>query len=97
MSYTVQIDNAAYRVFKKLPKHVKKKVIAEAQVLADNPKAGKRLKGKYRRFRTWGFNFKGTSYRIIYQVFNKTETIVVRLADTRENIYTQLEDMGVKW
>ena len=36
------------------------------------------------------------TYRIIYQVFQKSETIVVRLAGTRENIYKKLDEMKFK-
>ena len=36
------------------------------------------------------------TYRIIYQVFQTSETIVVRLAGTRENIYKKLDEMKLK-
>ena len=91
--YKLQIDNAAFRVFKKLPREVEKRMIQEAQALVANPLLGEQLQGKYRLLRSLHFGFKGIQYRIIYQVLEKTETIMVRLADTRENIYRKLEEM----
>jgi mRNA-degrading endonuclease RelE of RelBE toxin-antitoxin system len=96
MTYTLQIDNAAYKIFKKLPKPTQKKAISEAQALIKNPDSGKSLKGEFSYLRSLRFNFKGTSYRIIYQTLPKTSTIVVRLADTRENIYRRLKKMKTK-
>lgn len=96
MAYTLQIDNAAYRVFKKLPERVRKKMISEAQVLREDPHAGKPLRGKFSFLRSLRFRFKGTGYRIIYQVLDKSSTVVVRLADTRENIYRQLKHKKIK-
>jgi mRNA-degrading endonuclease RelE of RelBE toxin-antitoxin system len=54
------------------------------------------LKGKYRFLRSLHLSIAGTAYRIIYQIFPKSETIVVRLAATRENIYRKLDEMKVK-
>ena len=92
--YTIEFGPAAFRVFKKLPKEVQKKIASEAEVLRTNPLAGQPLEGKRRQFRSLRFSFQGTAYRLIYQVFAETRTIVVRLAGTRENIYRKLEEMG---
>lgn len=96
MVYTLQIDNAAYRLFCKLPKGVQKKMIEEAQILKTNPLKGEALKGKHRFLRSLHFNFQGTAYRLIYQVLPKTTTVVVRLAASRENIYRKLDEMEPK-
>lgn len=95
MTYTLQIDNAAYRLFRKLPKEVQSKIIEEADILRTNPMAGKPLKGKHKSLRSLPFSFKGSAYRIIYQFFQKSSTIMVRLAGTRENIYRRLEEINV--
>jgi mRNA-degrading endonuclease RelE of RelBE toxin-antitoxin system len=96
MTYTLQIDNSAYKVFKKLPKSAQEKTIEKAQTLKTNPEKGNPLKGEFRFLRSLRFSFKGTSYRIIYQIQHKKSVIVVRLAETRENIYRRLKQMGVK-
>ncbi len=91
--YSIQVDNTAWKIFKKLSPEVKKKLINQAQILKRNPLSGEPLKGKYREYRSLHSSFKGTAYRIIYQVFTKTSIIVIRLADKRENIYRRLEEM----
>lgn len=92
--FEIQIDNAAFKVFKKLPRQVKEKFLEKAQELKENPLSGEQLQGKHRQFRSLHFGLQGTAYRIIYQVFSETQTIVIRLAGTRENIYRKLEEMG---
>jgi len=37
-----------------------------------------------------------TAYRIIYQVFERSETIVVHLAATRETLYRKRNEMKLK-
>lgn len=96
MVYTLQIDSAAFKIFRKLPQDVREKMLAEAEVLKTSPLAGEPLKGKYRVLRSLHFSFKGTAYRIIYQVLSQTSTVIVRLATTRENIYRRLDQMKIK-
>ena len=96
MSYTLNIDKPALALFKKLPPNAQRTLINKAQVLKANPHAGEPLKGKYRLLRSLHLTIEGTAYRIVYQVFQTSETIVVRLAATRENIYKKLDEMKVK-
>jgi mRNA-degrading endonuclease RelE of RelBE toxin-antitoxin system len=79
MTYTLNIDKPALTLFKKLPKPMQTALIAKAQVLKTKPTAGEQLKGKYRHLRSLHLTIEGTAYRIIYQVFTKSEAIVVRL------------------
>lgn len=96
MAYQVEIRPGALRIFKKLPKEVKTKIIAETQILKTNPLKGEQLKGKYKFLHSLHFNFKGSAYRIIYQISSKTSTVIIRLAGTRENIYGKLKNMKIK-
>ena len=96
MTYTLNIAKPALVLFKKLPKPIQQALIAKAQVLKTNPQAGEPLKGKYRLLRSLHLTIDGTAYRISYQVFQKQETIVVRLAASRENIYRKLDEMKLK-
>ena len=93
MTYTLNIDKPALTLFKKLPQQVQQALIAKAQVLKTQPMAGEQLKGKYRHLRSLHLSIQGTAYRIIYQVFQKSESVVVRLAASRENIYRKLDEM----
>jgi mRNA-degrading endonuclease RelE of RelBE toxin-antitoxin system len=96
MVYSLQIDNAAFKIFHKLPKDVQEKMLGEAEILKTNPLVGEPLKGKYKFLRSLHFSFKGTAYRVVYQVFSQTSTVMVRLATTRENIYRRLDQMKIK-
>jgi mRNA-degrading endonuclease RelE of RelBE toxin-antitoxin system len=96
MTYTLNIDQPALTLFKKLPKNIQRILIEKAQVLTTHPTAGAALKGKYRLLRSLHLSIEGTAYRIIYQIFQQSETIVVRLAGTRENIYKKLDEMKLK-
>jgi mRNA-degrading endonuclease RelE of RelBE toxin-antitoxin system len=96
MSYTLHIDKSALTLFKKLPAHIQRLLIEKAKVLITNPHAGEPLKGKYRLLRSLHLSLHGTAYRIIYQIFHQSQTIVVRLAATRENIYRKLDAMKLK-
>ena len=91
--YTLTIASAAERLFRKLPREVKARLIKDAQVLKTEPMKGEPLKGKYRTFRSLHLAFKGTQYRIIYQVFTDAQMVTIRLAAPRENIYKKLEEM----
>lgn len=55
-----------------------------------------RLKSKYRSLRSLHLSIEGTTYRIIYQIFQKSEMIVVRLAASREKINRRLDEMKLK-
>src|SRR5689334_795717 len=96
MTYTLNIDKPALTLFKKLPKNIQRILVQRSQVLITHPQAGEPLKGKYRLLRSLHFTIEGTAYRIIYQVFEKSETIVIRLAATRENVYRRLDEMRMK-
>ncbi len=94
--FVLEFEPAAFRIFKKLPKDVQEKIANEAEVLKTNPLAGEPLKGKYKYLRSLHLSFKGSAYRVIYQVFSQTSTVMVRLATTRENIYRRLDQMKIK-
>lgn len=96
MVYTLNIDNPAKRVFKRLPREIRQALLAKARILTDNPRAGEQLKGKYHFLWSLHCAIHGTAYRIIYQVFPAAETIFIRLAGPRENIYRKLDEMKIK-
>jgi addiction module RelE/StbE family toxin len=96
MSYTLNIEKSALRLFKKLPPEIQAELIQKAQVLKEQPEKGEQLKGKYRTFRSLHLTVKGTAYRIIYQVYRQAEMVGIVLVGPRENIYRKLEEMGVK-
>lgn len=96
MTYTLNITKSALALFKKLPKNIQPILIQKAQVLIINPYAGEPLKGKYRLLGSLHLTIEDAAYRLLYQVFQQSETIVIRLATTRENIYRRLDEMKMK-
>jgi mRNA-degrading endonuclease RelE of RelBE toxin-antitoxin system len=91
--YNVLFEPAGFRLFKKLSRPIKAVISQQAERLKTEPLIGEPLKGKYRQLRSLHFSHQGVAYRIIYQVFEATQTVTVRLADKRENIYKRLEHM----
>jgi len=91
--YKLAFEPAGFRLFKKLPPVIKEQLIHSAKSLIVSPLKGEQLKGRYRNMRSLHLSINGVAYRIIYQVQAKTETIIIRLADKRENIYKRLEHM----
>ena len=93
--YVVQFTAAGHRLFKKLPPEIKTEIVLKAKLLEKDPLQGEQLHGKYRFLRSLHFSYKGIAYRIIYQVLANRETVVIYLADKRENIYKRLKHMGI--
>jgi mRNA-degrading endonuclease RelE of RelBE toxin-antitoxin system len=91
--YNVLFEPAGFRLFKKLSRPIKAVISQQTERLKTEPLIGEPLKGKYRQLRSLHFSHQGVAYRIIYQVFEATQTVTVRLADKRENIYKRLEHM----
>jgi mRNA-degrading endonuclease RelE of RelBE toxin-antitoxin system len=95
MTYTLNIDEPALKVFKRLSLKAQRFIINKAQLLKSKPFAGKQLEGKHRLLYTLHCRFEAARYHIIYQALREQETVVVRLVGTRENIYRKLDEMKV--
>jgi addiction module RelE/StbE family toxin len=91
--YSIFFTNQARRLFKKLPQDVQDRIKKEASTLDQNPLAGESLQGAYRSYRSLHVSHKGIAYRIIYQILSKANSIVIVLADKRENLYKRLQEM----
>jgi mRNA-degrading endonuclease RelE of RelBE toxin-antitoxin system/PHD/YefM family antitoxin component YafN of YafNO toxin-antitoxin module len=92
--YRVVFSNPATRIVRKLPREIQAVLVQQAEILKTEPMKGEQLKGKYRWLRSLHLSYKGTAYRIIYQVVSKPQIVFVFLADKRENIYRRLEHIG---
>ena len=91
--YAIFFTNRARRIFKKLPQDIQEKLKKEASALGQSPLAGEPLQGSYRHYRSLHTSYKGVAYRIIYQFVTQTNSIVIVLADKRENLYKHLQEM----
>lgn len=94
--YNLTFAPAAFNLFKKNPKPLQEKLLDKARELRINPFLGKRLSGKYKLLNSYRFSLSGHEYRIIYQYNTRSKLIIIRLIDTRENIYKKLDRMKVK-
>jgi len=90
-SYSILTTAAARRSIRKLPKTIKGHVLGKIEDLATDPLKGHQLKGQFHFLRSLHIRYKGSDYRVIYQVFKKKKEILIYLAATRENFYKQLE------
>jgi mRNA-degrading endonuclease RelE of RelBE toxin-antitoxin system len=92
--YTVNFTPAAARIFKKLDKHIKSEILKQIEQLGKEPMAGKPLEGKFHRYRSLHFGYKGVAYRIAYAVNTEAKVVLILLADKRENFYKRLEEIN---
>jgi mRNA-degrading endonuclease RelE of RelBE toxin-antitoxin system len=93
--YILIFEPGAYRIFKKFTPDLRSVFLERAEMLQENPLGGEPLLGKHRKYRSLHFSYKGTAYRIVYQIFPEQQRVAIHLADKRENIYKRLEEMGL--
>ena len=68
---------------KKFPQNKQKKIAVKLSFLKNNPQAGKALKGEFKGF----FSLKIWPYRVIYEISNKQNWIVVHKIQHRQGVY----------
>ena len=85
MSYTIQFKPAAVRDLRKLPKAVQKRIAAEIDALACNPRPPgiDTLKGEAGAF----YRLRVGDYRVIYQVQDRPLLVLVLRAGHRREVY----------
>lgn len=96
MAYQLVTVPATRRVLKKLPRNVRKHLINKVQILVENPHYGEQLEGHWRFLRALHTRYKGTDYRVVYEVDNTTKQIIIRFTASRENFYRRLREMKLK-
>ena len=87
MMYRIKIEKRCLRELKKLDKRVVDRAFSIlSATLAKDPYLGKQLKGKYAGL----FSYRFSDYRIVYEIFEKTISIVVLRVGHRKNVYDGL-------
>lgn len=90
--YQVNIVARAYRVIKKLPKDIQEQIKLESKPLTTDPyTTGKKLEGALSSYWSLRFQYKGTSYRIVYTVVPAKNEVLIYYAGKRENLYKILQ------
>jgi len=92
MAYSIFYTSASKKDLKKISKEVIKIIIERHYpVLLNNPYNNKRLTNPFKNCWKYYFSYKGTEYRIIYQIFKKELQIIIILIGSRENLYKELK------
>ena len=86
---------SGHKCIKKIKGDIKKHLLTKILQLKNNPYLGEKLTGKHFLLHSLHTNYKGTQYRIIYEIRNNEE-IFVHYLGTRENIYKELDRLKLK-
>ncbi|MDM8555291.1 type II toxin-antitoxin system mRNA interferase toxin, RelE/StbE family [Desulfococcaceae bacterium HSG7] len=90
------LDIKSVKAVKKDMKRLSHEVVKEIQKvhfrnIRENPFQPHELGYGFKGLRSYHFSKQGTSYRIIYEVFEKDELIVIVMIGTRESFYKNLK------
>ena len=89
--YELIIPNSVEKDIKRLPQSVQKLLGEEyLPLIQRGPKEGKFLHGQFHNLRAFKLSDKGVEYRIVYQVIEKPENVVLIRIGARENFYDRL-------
>jgi mRNA-degrading endonuclease RelE of RelBE toxin-antitoxin system len=97
MSYSLLLTPAAHKMFKKLSPTVREHLYRELQILKTNPLAGQPLTGVLRVFRSFHPpKLNNVHYRVLYEIHESQQQVMVRMLGVRENFYKRAEEMKLK-
>ncbi|MBA3046782.1 type II toxin-antitoxin system RelE/ParE family toxin [Patescibacteria group bacterium] len=89
--YQVHTLKAVRKDLKKLSKDVAVKIVnCRLPKLSGNPYSGALLSGKFSKYWKYSFSYKGTSYRIIYQISKQEKVVLIIAIGSREKFYEKL-------
>ena len=92
----VTVTSPAHRMLRRLAPQTREHLVKQAQQLASQPQLGEPLVGELRPFRSLHTTFRGTHYRVVYEVNVRLKEIIVRGVGPRENLYKKLRRMKLK-
>lgn len=85
--YAIEIEKRCLRELKQLDKSVVRRAFDLIEtVVAEDPYAGKELKGKYKGL----FSFRFSDYRIVYEIKKQQLNILILRIRHRKNVYDGL-------
>ncbi|MBS4027353.1 MAG: type II toxin-antitoxin system RelE/ParE family toxin [Ignavibacteriales bacterium] len=83
MSYTISIQRTAQKELSQLPADMYERIRDEIRLLAENPRPIGCLKLKGRD----GWRIRVGDYRVIYEIDDKEQSILIRNVGDRKDIY----------
>ncbi len=90
MSYQVSLSKKAKKQYKNFNQHIQKKIKHNLQQLEEKPHEGFNLSGKYADLRYIKTTHKGVDYRVVYDISEDENLVLVIFLGTRENFYKEL-------
>ncbi len=93
MPYTFYTTPTGYKAFKKLPKSVRKYLLAKLEPLKTNPLRCPQLHSNLSFLRALHTRFQATDYRIAYEVNPQKQHIIIHYVAARENFYRSLQNL----
>ena len=85
--YSIEIENRCLKELKKIDKTAAQRALSLIEeVIAKDPYAGKKLKGKYSGL----YSFRFSDYRIIYEIIQHKLVIIILRIRHRKNVYDGL-------
>jgi len=89
--YEIILPRNVQKDIKKLDKSTINKIVLTLEDIVENPYNGSSLSGPYSSLFKWEVIHLGTSYRIVYEIFDDTIQVHVLKIGTRENFYKELK------
>ncbi len=90
--FEIKIVKAVKKDLKSLSREVMKEIeTVHFRNIRENPFQSQELGYGFKGLRSYHFSVKGTSYRNIYEVFEKDELIVVVMIGAQESFYERLK------
>lgn len=96
MPYELLTSPRVEKEFRKFPAQIRTILITETLRLAEQPKLGEQLKGKFRAFRSLHIKIARVHYRVVYEIIETQKKIHVHAVGIRENFYIRLDQMRLK-
>ena len=89
--FEIQAIKAVKRDLKKIdPEVVKEIETIHFKNIRENPFQSYELGYGFKGLRSYHFDHKGTSYRIVYEIFEEDELVVIIMIAPRESFYEKL-------
>ncbi len=89
--FEIKSIKAVEKDLKRLPHEVSRDIeTVHFKNIRGDPYKAYKLGYVFKGLRSYHFNYKGTSYRIVYEVFEEDGLVVINMIGSRESFYEKL-------